>query len=477
LSTRAAKPEPDGEWDKPGGHVPLEDELEPKLDEMRARATDMYAVYLADKSLRFDAGGAVVWDEHGALPVGVAPPDVEYENQKWRTFLDGVVGLQDRFRSFYGLDPFDYTTIVGALGARAGSIAAESEESTDIYGRLDHADEHWVSRVDGMINEGQWSSDAATIFHEQFLFKFHDAVEQQQAYLRELGIAVQSYHDAVASGLDDLIQIADACIAHLSGHRDRPGDHSGFYTVVGIITGVLAFYPPLAVPLGLVSLGVGIASALEGEAANENPNAPSVQVGGPNEHAIILSTWDAIGTLEALLADVDESLWRGLSADLASPRGFASPGLDLGRPDLADGEGDFGQLEIVAADGVSLEDNDVVASIVDLYRAGYVHLRAAADQYDQALRRLDACVLPGVTSRFFPRSVRTFDEARSVLRRILENTRDSLADAGARLVEIATTYDLTDDENAEAIRQMGQIPPPVSAAAPEPPAPTPGGNQ
>lgn len=109
-----------------------------------------------------------------------------------------------------------------------------------------------------------------------------------------------------------------------------------------------------------------------------------------------------------------------------------------------------------------LAESQVVASVVDIYRAGYVNLPGAAEQFGQAATILDSCTMSVSVNRFFPRSIPKFDEARDNLGGILRRTSTSLADSGAALVETALGYGDTDEEGAEAMRQIGEIDPPPS---------------
>ena len=110
--------------------------------------------------------------------------------------------------------------------------------------------------------------------------------------------------------------------------------------------------------------------------------------------------------------------------------------------------------------GLPVAEDPVVVSIVELHKAGYVTLPTAAQQYAAANTELATCVAPEAASRYFPRSVPAFNEARDVLGGILRDTGTTLADVGDALVKVAKGYRLTDDEVAEYNRQVGeQVPP------------------
>jgi hypothetical protein len=441
--------------------VTLEYELGPKLDEIVRLAEKMYSDYLRAKGLMFDGNGAIQFDLGNSV-IYEPPPDLAYENAHWGTVRGNVLSLRARFMAFYHLDPLDFTIMGGTLGGRMQGGLGEnpvvsSGATTNVQGAIAFAEDTWVTPIDGMINEGQWSGRAASDFHTQFLKPFESAAEQQMAYAMELRIAVQCFHDAIAHAHDDILAIADKCIAVLSGQHGG-GDASGFFTVVSIVTGVISIFPgPHSPVLGTISLGSGIMSGLSGAAAGENTTAPAMAVGGGNVPEIVESTWDAITMLEELIADVDATVSRGLNQDMASAQAFASMGLELGRPDLIGGQGSFGDLTIPRDSSVPAQESLIVESIVDLHRAGSVNLPSAAALYDSAQALLDSCHLPGGVSGFFPRSAMVFGQAVDNLSGILARTSASLQESGHALVEVARTYQLTDEEMEEAMRRIGQI--------------------
>ena len=439
----------------------LEYELEPKVNEISRLALERYAESLRGTGFKLDGNGSIVVNPDE--PSLDEPPKVRkrLENvwrENWRVFNDLLNEVLYRFRTFYRLDPLDFTTLISNLGGTRRGVAPADGRPTSVHDRLSYADDRWVSSVDGMIKEGHWGGPAEGSFYDQFLHPFHGAVEQQKAYVRELSLVAQSYHDAVAAAGRDLRRIADACIARLNGERDRTELITSL-SVVSIIGGALAFFPPFATVAGAVSLGAGITSFVASEGASEDQTPQRVTIDGGEPRLILQSTWLAILGIESLLADLDDALGRGLNQDLQGRSSFASPGLRLMRPDIADRPGEFTRLTIGSAPGVPLAESPVVASIVDLYRAGYVNLAGAAYEYDRAAAKLGACTIAHPLTRFFPRSVPLFHEACDVLVGILRNTSGSLADAGRALVQVATSYQLTDEENAEAMRRIHAIPP------------------
>src|SRR6185295_618233 len=130
-------------------------------------------------------------------------------------------------------------------------------------------------------------------------------------------------------------QIADGCIARLGGEYGT-AEGVRFLSVVSIIAGALAFFPPAAVAAGSVSLAASIYSFIASEVASADDTPEELTIGGYDAPSIIHSTWDAVITLEGQLAKVDQTLSSGLARDLDSEVSFASPGLRIARPDLAD---------------------------------------------------------------------------------------------------------------------------------------------
>jgi hypothetical protein len=440
----------------------LEDELEPKVNEISRLALERYAELLRGTGFKLDGNGSIVVnpDEPSFRD---DPPKIHKQREdvwreNWRVFNDLLNEVLYRFRAFYRLDPLDFTTMLSRLGGTRRGVAPADGRPTSVHDRLTHADDQWVSRVEGMIKEGHWDGPAADTFDDDFLQHFHRAVEQQKAYVRELGLVAQSYHDAAAAAGKDLGRIADACIARLKGRHDD-SEWITDLSVVSIIAGALSLFPPIATVAGVVSLGAGITGFVASEGASGDQTPERLRIDGHEPRAIIQSTWVAILGIEGLLGDLDDALGRGLNQDLQGSSSFASPGLRLPRPDVADHPDQFGRMNVGNPPGVPLAKSPVVASIVDLYRAGYVNLPGAAYEYDQAAAKLGSCTIAQPLARFFPRSIPLFHEARDVLEGILRNTSDSLAGAGHALVQVATSYHLTDEENAEAMRRIHAIPP------------------
>jgi hypothetical protein len=214
-----------------------------------------------------------------------------------------------------------------------------------------------------------------------------------------------------------------------------------------------------------VSLGADILSRIAGAASNErDADPPPLTVEGDSAREILDSTWDVLSELEGYMGEFDDTMRRGLRDGLDSGELFDDAEIQVARPAVADDPTLFGRLTIAAAPGISMEDNPVVASIVDLYRAGYINLPNAADLYRQASEIVRGLSIPITPTILFGSSRLAFDDAKVLLADVLGRTRHALEDAGTALVQIAQSYELTDAEGAEAMRRIGQMIPPQTGA-------------
>lgn len=434
----------------------IEDDLEPKLDDIRRLAREMYSAYLASLGLRFE-DGVIDWDPHSEVPsVGPAEVDVEHERDQWIRFSHDVDVVCAKFRRFYGLEPQDLTVITDKLGGRPGSGQDTVLEDTgsSVPATLNKAWDPWVSRVDGMINEGLWAGDAAIRFREEFLWKFEDVLEQQMAYANILAALSNVYHDSVTQGLNKLRAIADATIAALSG--EHGGDSGSFFTIAGLLVDIIGFIPVVGTAADVVGFALDVGSAYD---EHWSEDRPPVIVDGPNAPAIIASTWDRLIELDQEFADADDQLKERLTECINSESCFKSHGLELSRPAVADDGGAFAEPTHQVTPGTAQRDW-LVTDLVSLYTAGYVHLPAAAERYEHARDKLLSCRLPSGVHMFLPRSATKFESACNNLTGILRQTRNSLTDAGTAITAAATAYDLTDEENAVAVARCREVEPP-----------------
>lgn len=448
-------------------------ELEPKVKEIERLALEWYTEFLTINKFRFENGNVVVDPSQLQEPTWGVPPASREERERpmrenWNIFNSNLTALKERFQAFYDLDPLDHTILVGKLGGTQ-RVAPPEGLPTSVYDRIGYADQTWVSRVDGMLAEKQWSGPAAGTFHEQFLFKFHQAAAQQQSYAQLLGVTAQAYHEAVTNAIKTLHRIADTCLARLNGDYGTPGyaDLMESLSLTSIFTGALAFFPPIAVPAGIASLSTSILGYAGGKNAPDNP-AEIKEIEGYAAPEIIVSTHDAIITVEVALDRLDTTLAGCLDKDMSDPTSLGSPGLRLSRPELADDRSRMGALKIRGEPGVAAGEDPVVVSMVDLYRAGFVNLPGAAGQYLEAENKLASAEPSMATRRYFQRSVPRFNEARALLGGVLHQTADSLTAAGKSLVACANEYQLTDAAKAEYLRQIGGFETPLAVAPPTP---------
>jgi hypothetical protein len=469
----------------------LESELEPKLAEIDRVAKQRYEIFLDNRGFvvvpgttQLDFNEVVKGNVDPIWEVGMVVPnpdeeDLANEQTAYNDFLQQLADLLAKFRTFYSLgDPFDFTTMSTKLGANTVTTFPGGEEGALSQGpqnfpvapyfplipspptvleRLQSAYDDNMQYVDGLITERQWTGSAATTFQADFLGPFHKALLWQWGYVRELGIAVQTYHEAITKGIEDVKAIADMCIAEMQPGGEEPTARE--LAVVSLISGAIALIPPLSIPAGLYALGTGLWSYLKDESEAEEKECQVTITGGPvSMPAVVGSTWDALITLEGCLSGTDDRLASGLGKDYANENAFASPDLVLPRPDLAnraDEEAPLGELKFVSRPG----QDAVVVELRELYRAGYANLPGAAGLYGEAGTAVNECLIPGALNQFFPRSIPIFNDSRDLLAQIFQQISDSLTDAGRALVNTAQNYELTDTENRQLLDAIGEIDP------------------
>ncbi|MFI7542747.1 hypothetical protein [Actinoplanes sp. NPDC049599] len=448
----------------------LADDLPPKLNEIERLALQWFENYLLINRFCFDAQGNVIADPReprGPLigsPARTPEEAAQDMQQQWRIFRDDLTMLRQKFEAFYGLDPLDFTILVGKLGGTDSRVAPDGGAPTSVHDRIGYAYDEWIMPVDGLIGEKQWTGEAAVPFQERFLKPSHVASQQQQAYAQVLAVIAQTYHEAVTTAHRYLLTTADTCIARLNGESGAPGQAADVEALswVSMISGALSLFPPLSAIAGTISFTTSVAGYARGKQDEPPAEAPIEGTAGPQ---VIQGAHQVLVSIETGLSDLDAELAKSLSQDLDSTTGFASPHLRLERPLLADGPQTMGTLTI---DNNTPMNTNVVVSVVDLYRAGHVNLPGAAGQYAAAVDKLATCLAPGASSTYFPRSVPRFDTARDLLHGILQGTADSLAACGDALVACAKDYRLTDDERAAFLQRIGSLLQPAADPDPTP---------
>jgi hypothetical protein len=429
----------------------LEDELEPKLNEISRLALDWYAQHLSYWGWEFDRYGNVV-ERPGGPPLGAPPANPQQMKEEWERFRDNLNQLLTRFRNFYGTQGVYW--MYERLGGSIDDVG--SGASTTVHGRLTLAYDPWVLDVGKMVETDDWKGDAARTFDQQFNVPIRRAVALQMAFVRELAVSARIFHDAMNRMHKIVLEVADSCI---EGLRNRGWTKDQVVYIVSAASLAFGAYGMFAssAAAGWASVATGGAGFAMTQAPREKTTPPSdiqVGIGGGNPPEVIVSANAALVVVEEELTRLDDELSRNLDDDLKSTKAFEHPGLRLPRPGVASGESRFTEMKRGSAPGVPISEDEVVVSIVKLYQAGNVNLAIAADQYAAAAGALDSCTTPAELLRFFPRSVPKFDQARDLLRSILTDTRTTVTDVGTALMQMATNYQLTDDKRAEVTRQI-----------------------
>ncbi len=432
---------------------------------------DLFAnMELRPYGLHFDENGAVAFDRANPMnqPQWGSQPWTAEDQQrlvavvrdKVTMFNNDLESLLEAFRTYYDLDSLDFTVMAGTLGGQRGQVGGDP---TNVHARIGYAESYWVTPVDGLIKGEDWFGGAASAFESQLLRPFRDAVVLQQGYVTELSLVAQAYREYMVKMRDALLAVADECIDALGGPaRITTGEltvpiHA--LSITSIVAGVLSFFPPVAIAAGGVSLGAGFTSYVAPLIADPVDGPPISEVHGDTVWDVLRLTREVLTTMEKFIGDADDKLSAALDAAMNSTQSLGHPGLVIDPPDVADqpGQASFNTLKVQSVAGVPLSEDKVVVSVVDLYRAGKVNLAGAAAQYAEASNELGAITTPPSLSRFFPRSVGKFHEARNALVGVLDRTRQTLERAGEALMHIAKSYQLTDEKAGEVLRQVDTL--------------------
>jgi len=248
--------------------------------------------------------------------------------------------------------------------------------------------------------------------------------------------------------------VARGCLGALNYHPVYGGDgdwrsNLGALSLFAAAVGLFLPASGAALLVGGISLASGIASLPPAD------DRPYLRVDdNPFPQGIIRNTEYAIQELRDMVFDMDDTIAAGLDKDLDSTDRFASPNLRLGTATVTANA--YSHLDIKDADGQP--PNQVVVSIVQLARAGYYNMPGAAYEYNAAMSVLDACHVPHAMTTLFPRSIGKFNAATAQLVGILHDTRDRLNNAGDAMVAAARAYRGTDEETAEIIKGIQDIP-------------------
>jgi hypothetical protein len=409
------------------------------------------------------------------------------EDWAWASFDNFIVSvdaLAARFERYYDLDQsLELTLLVTRLDSERslglnwgdqnldfdrvvrGELLNESPRT--VYDRLQFAYVDWVQPVDGMIRAELWDGDGAATFQTDFIQPFAHAKARQMGCTKVLALAAQILHDGVLALQRDVTAIIDECITALVG--DRPAGNADF-SIASIVIGALGMLLPtgFSQAAGAASIGLGVASLFADEAdvqedgrwQIERPTLSAEAVyesGMTAEAAVIRSAADALTRMEDCLGAQDLNVGLALQDVVNSPEGFSSSDIRLDRPDIVEDDDAFGSRPYEPGSG-RLETDLVVATITDVYRAGHTNLPGAAEQYDQAWAAIDESKIPTWLRSYFPTSRANFEYGRMILGGVFRNTRESLAGAGAALVQAAKDYDFTDTESAQALARFADVP-------------------
>lgn len=433
----------------------FQEELEPKVAEIERQAREHYDLYLGGLGFMVDEAGAVVRDPDFT---GMVPPEVteEGEQGKYDDFLALLDAIRGRFERHYDLNPTELDTIVDTLGGKRHGVAPTAVwQAHSVYERIHYADDQWMRPLLQFVDE-DWTSDTATKFYDRILDPFHRAAEFQLACTKILGMAAQAAHDGMTKVQDDLLAIADAAIDEF---EHGGGGGGGFFTAVSFIAGAVGLFLPTGASqvAGVISLGSGIASLFAG--VDDSEESREWNVDGPNAPMILESLQECLLALEEEIDRKDRQMADALEQDLDSREAFDSPELRLEElPSLA-GPDAFGTVNARSVPGGPIAEDKVVVRVVQVYEAGYRNLPSAAHQYEAATSDLVEPLSSAFAGLYF-RTESTFRQARARLRSAVSDIRWYLEDAGEALVEIATGYELTDEQAAETLRQVAEIAPP-----------------
>lgn len=441
--------------------MPLRDELAPKVAEIERLAREMYDTRLHAYGLKAENG--VVMNDPEA-PAPVHPVDQDQEQQNYDNFVSYLDTVTSRFELYYDLDDMELLDLTAKIGGLADYPGYGNPYT--VFDRIDHADDHWMRPVLGMIDAEEWSGPAATTFYNDFLLPFHDAAEQQQACTRVLGMVAMCGYKGVLNAQDDLLAIADAAIAAFSGERDT--DWAGFLTVASLVAGAVGLFLTgnPAIAAGAISLGTSIASLFA--ATDDSGEERQVEIKALNAPMGLESLWEALMAFEDELDRKDRQMSEPLERDLDSSQCFASPGLRLPEPGI-DSPSDFGNHQVgTVVDGVPLAEQESVVTAVALYEAGSRNLPSAAYQLSTAASNMTETVPPSFY-KLFHRTASTFQQCRARVRTAISAISTDLEETGAILIDVAKNYEATDAENAEIQRQIGLVLPPVTSEPTYPP--------
>jgi hypothetical protein len=458
----------------------FQEELSNKVSEIRRLALDEY-----DRWLRQNP--AEVTTERGTgfhplslneartaieVPPMLAPRDVAYYTNSFQAFLSDLDRLEERFQRYFDLaagsldDLRDLLaplqeTVLSDLFGQGRQLGAVPDPGS-VTGRITHATNSVVlPMADPDVDEvdvytsGIWGGAAARSFNENFLVPFSAYCGRQAFCAVYLADVVQMVRNTAKDTQDDLLAIADACIAALKGEVNV--NMGAALSAGSLLTSVVGLFvpPPWDRVLGFASLALDVGSRFQ---HLDDPPEWEINSASLWHYDAIYPAHEHLTTLEQRLAELDDTLGGAISEDAANT--FYSPTFRLksDRPDPPD-------AIVPSVEAPSQPPDDMfVADIQAVYLYGRVTFPEAADEYGAAADKLDRCELPQWVNVILPRSCVEFAMSRACLTPALQTTQENLSYAGATLVTICNEYEWQDAANAAAFQQFAE-----ELEAPRPP--------
>ncbi|MEV4280944.1 hypothetical protein [Actinoplanes xinjiangensis] len=446
----------------------IESDLGPKLAMIGAAARERIKYDMRSVAELTDDGRVIPGDSgHGQ---SYRMTLVKEWQQKFEIMEDHVESICTKLRGYLAYDALNLTLIAGRLTSRAGagpgsSIAFDAGTSS-IVGRLNYASANHLQKVDAMLHADLWKGDAAEAFQEKYLNRLGEANALQAGYSWALALIVQMFHEGLDLLGDDLNKIVDACLAVLPAESNWKLDAASNLSYASLAAGAAGLipFPPLTFPAGAVSFSAGLASTyLAATADPSEPIYPPWPIEGATAIEILESTWDAIIEVEARMVQIDARISQVINGYLDDPAAFANTKMEVENPSVTS----WPRSKIESGAPGPINENPLVISVRDLYQAGYTLLPGFAQEYESAVGICGTARLDSNLSDLYPRAVGDYETARGRLERILADTSATAYKVGAALVTMMSEYELSDAENAELIRQTGELTAPVPRTAPD----------
>lgn len=450
----------------------FQDDLSDKLSEIRRRALDEYDRWLRQNVMQVETDDGAIGLHSFELnesrtelvvPEHLSRDTVAQYTNHFEGFLSEIDRLEQRFERYFELaagslddlrdllSPFDET----ALGEMAGQWGqpGPTPSTSSVVGKINHATSSVVLPLadpEDMRAEPVWDGAAARAFNEDFLLPFSEYSARQAFCAIYLANVVQYARNTTRGTQDDLLAIADECIAALQG-EGHGGTPISALKAASLIADVVSMALPF--PAGII-VGVG---AIALDVASEFHRLPEPPEWGISTGAMSGMHWhwdaiygahDLLTTLEQRLADLDDELSTAMSED--AQNSFYSPSFRLRseRPDPPDA------IVPTVEAPANPTDDMFVANIETVYEFGRVKFPEAADEFRSAADKLDRCEMPQWLNVILSRTSGNFALMRSCLLPALQGTESHLSYAGEQLVAICDEYEWAEAENAASFERF-----------------------